>query len=523
MPRRTGGATLQARFLCLVVALLIALSCGGGDSAAHDRAETNAKEVAVTSTPKSTAPATPSEVTATATTESTAPPRPEPKIYWAEVGGGQLRRANLNGSDVQDLVIGLGYPRGIALDAAASRIYWTDWGRYTDSGAEPTRIRSARIGGAGVEDLVTSPSGSSEITARDILQRTARYLADLREPSGVALDPATGKMYWTDLGTGKIQRANPDGSNVEDLVTGLRQPTGIALDAAAGKVYWTDQPLDVGQGRIQRANLDGSDPEDLVGGLRQPVGIALDAAAGKMYWADGDTGKIQRANLDGSAIEDIVTGLDSPSGIALDPPANKVYWTIWGADDNLDKIQRANTDGSEVEDVIVGLDGPSAIMLGPNIPVANVIHAPTPNRPPLGDWERFEGSDVDGDYVGYGLYANSHDGSSEAPLLIARCTVGGADTLFIATPYLLHGGGNQAIVRYRFAADPSPTREAWWSSDSLDSVVAPLSTDFVTRLVQGSGLLYVEFVSLYDSEAHQATFDVSGVRAVVEEMLAACR
>ena len=36
-------------------------------------------------------------------------------------------------------------------------------------------------------------------------------------------------MYWTDL-SGKIQRANLDGTNVEDLVTDLNTPLGIALE-----------------------------------------------------------------------------------------------------------------------------------------------------------------------------------------------------------------------------------------------------------------------------------------------------
>ena len=59
----------------------------------------------------------------------------------------------------------------------------------------------------------------------------------------------------------KIQRANLDGSHIEDLVTqGLEGPTGIALDVVGGKMYWTDS----GTEKIQRANLDGSHIEDLV-------------------------------------------------------------------------------------------------------------------------------------------------------------------------------------------------------------------------------------------------------------------
>ena len=43
-------------------------------------------------------------------------------------------------------------------------------------------------------------------------------------------------IYWTD--DDKIQRANLDGSNVENLVTqGLVDPEGIALDVAGGKMY----------------------------------------------------------------------------------------------------------------------------------------------------------------------------------------------------------------------------------------------------------------------------------------------
>ena len=126
-----------------------------------------------------------------------------------------------------------------------------------------------------------------------------------------------GKMYWTAEGPPRIQRADLDGSNVEDLVTtGLDGPSGLALDLAAGKMYWTDSGTD----RIQRANLDGSNVEVLVTtGLRQPEELVLDVAAGKMYWADWSTGKVQRANLTGSNVEDLVaTGPSGPYGLALD-------------------------------------------------------------------------------------------------------------------------------------------------------------------------------------------------------------
>ena len=57
----------------------------------------------------------------------------------------------------------------------------------------------------------------------------------------MALHVAAGKMYWPDQGTGKIQRANLNGTSIEDVVTGLNTVDGIALDLVAGKLYWGDQ------------------------------------------------------------------------------------------------------------------------------------------------------------------------------------------------------------------------------------------------------------------------------------------
>ena len=99
-------------------------------------------------------------------------------------------------------------------------------------------------------------------------------------------------MYWTDWNTKKIQRANLDGSHVEDLITtGLDVPRGIALDVERGKMYWTDW----GTKKIQRANLDGSQVKELITTESGDLGgIALDVEHGKMYWTDLD--KIRCAN-----------------------------------------------------------------------------------------------------------------------------------------------------------------------------------------------------------------------------------
>ena len=194
-------------------------------------------------------------------------------------------------------------------------IYWTNRSR---------RIQRIRSDNSDIENLVT----------------------DVCSPIGIALDISSSQMYWT---SGcKIQRANLDGSNVEELVPsskGIKE--GIALDIDGNKMYWT--LWNATTNKIQRANLDGSEVEDIVTDLKSPRGIALDIPNGKMYWADLGASKIQRANLDGSEVEDIITDLLGPNGIALDSDGNKIYW----ADEFSGKIQCANLDGSNLKTLFV--------------------------------------------------------------------------------------------------------------------------------------------------------------------------
>ena len=118
---------------------------------------------------------------------------------------------------------------------------------------------------------------------------------------GVPAVDGEAKMYWTNLSSNTIQRADRDGSNIENVIEPvIRSPQHIALDSAAGKIYWADAGTD----KIQRADLDGSNVEDLVTtGLVGPSGIAVDPAGGKVYWTDPLADRIQRADLNGDGVQ----------------------------------------------------------------------------------------------------------------------------------------------------------------------------------------------------------------------------
>ena len=103
-------------------------------------------------------------------------------------------------------------------------------------------------------------------------------------------DSAFSHIYWRDSGTGKIQRANLDGSNIEDLVTiegsSVYGPYGLALDMNRGKIYWTTNEFTFARGKIQRANLDGSNIETIFITESHISGFALDINEDKLYWTD---------------------------------------------------------------------------------------------------------------------------------------------------------------------------------------------------------------------------------------------
>ena len=272
-------------------------------------------------------------------------------IFWTDTVTEKIQRANLDManlevSNVKDLVTGLESPRNIALDVVSGKMYWTDF--------DSNKIQRANFDGSNVEDLVTG----------------------LRSPEGIALDVEGGKMYWTDFDSNKIQRANLDGSNVEDLVTqkGSSHPQDIVLDVAGGKMYWTLRELNWRTDTIQRANMDGSNIENLFA-MNGIVAKALDVEGGKMYWTHSDRRNraIGRTNLDGSDREYPVRGLENPSGIVLDVEGGKMYWTDYGTD----KIQRANFDGSNVEDLVTGLDHPYDIAIAMSSLVNPTTEEPT--------------------------------------------------------------------------------------------------------------------------------------------------
>ena len=176
--------------------------------------------------------------------------------------------------------------------------------------------------------------------------------------AGADKSTLSGRLFFLDIGGGRVLSANPDGSDLKTIINeGRKFPDGLVVDAAAGHIYWTNMGnFKKNDGSIFRSDLDGKNLITIVppGGTFTPKQLKLEKKSGKLYWSDREGMRVMRANLDGSNVETLVDtshgdprpGPDARKwcvGIAVDTEGGKFYWTQKGPANAGDgRIFRAN-------------------------------------------------------------------------------------------------------------------------------------------------------------------------------------
>ena len=96
--------------------------------------------------------------------------------------------------------------------------------------------------------------------------------------NSIALDHFRGRIFWYDIFTRMIYKANLDGSGIQVLIRyGVSFCEGIAYDWSTDNIYWTDSWHDW----IEVARSDGSNRKILISGnMQQPRGIIVDPIDG---------------------------------------------------------------------------------------------------------------------------------------------------------------------------------------------------------------------------------------------------
>jgi hypothetical protein len=236
------------------------------------------------------------------------------RIYWTEAGTTHcIKRALLNGTNVENVITSLVTPRDLVIDSAGTNIYFTDNG----SGAKKI-AKVNRVGTPVVNNLVTG----------------------LNNPIGIALDEANSKLYWSDASLDIINRCDiSTGGSIETVITLTVGAwcAGICIDPTTHWIYWAEY----GNSRIMKANLSAPDPNltkkevaDSSSGSNipdSPYAIDIDSANQIVYFTENisTNGKVKRIPASGGT--DTIEVIDGtqmlPKGIALLNPGDTVFWT----------------------------------------------------------------------------------------------------------------------------------------------------------------------------------------------------
>ena len=250
-----------------------------------------------------------------------------PPMYWIDADTGTLHR--LVGAKVENLVPSVQNATSLAVDMAGGSLYWTE-----RTGKRSGNIRRANLDGTNVEvvkALTSLPShlsldatgGKLYLTnAWGKIQRLnvdgsrfeSNLITGLKNLKDMAVDVAGGKIYWiTQTGErrGDLRGANLDGTKAQLVQKLTSVPYSLAVDTKNSKLYLTNA-----WGKIQRLNVDGSRFEsNLITGLDTPKGIALDTVGRKIYWTE--QGTLRCAAFNGENLQNVVTGFGTSISIVV--------------------------------------------------------------------------------------------------------------------------------------------------------------------------------------------------------------
>ncbi|XP_033231013.1 protein cueball isoform X2 [Belonocnema kinseyi] len=108
-----------------------------------------------------------------------------------------------------------------------------------------------------------------------------------KSPRTVTIDMCNRHLYWgnANKSNASIERSNLDGGNrITIIKDNLYEPVAVAVDHATGKLYWIDDEEGIHY-KIERSDLDGSNREFIFHGKhQQPVHISVDNK--NVYWID---------------------------------------------------------------------------------------------------------------------------------------------------------------------------------------------------------------------------------------------
>ncbi len=209
------------------------------------------------------------------------------KIYYVDfltTNAGKVWRMDADGTNLTELLSGLGSPYGIALNIAEGKMYIADG----------PNVSRANLDGTGYEKtFINVPGGAMR---------------------AIGFNKKTNIIYFYEVNDENMHAAKADGTGAGIVIEGA-YGYGMFIDEGNQKIYYDDR----NSTGIMQANLDGTGKVKIanVTGNRGGSGITVDYKDNKLYWAETNNGLIKRANLDGTGAETFLSGVNNPRGMFI--------------------------------------------------------------------------------------------------------------------------------------------------------------------------------------------------------------
>jgi hypothetical protein len=128
-------------------------------------------------------------------------------------------------------------------------------------------------------------------------------------------------VYWTNVQTGQIMRADPNGMNVKTLVQNQLSPIFLTLDSTY--VFWINN----GDGSIWRAGLDGSNPTKLFDGYGAMHSGMITNAGPWVFWASSSNGVIGAVAKDNNnPAMAVMLAQNQARPFSIETDGSSLYW-----------------------------------------------------------------------------------------------------------------------------------------------------------------------------------------------------
>ena len=157
-------------------------------------------------------------------------------LYWTESGTNKIRGANINGTNIHDVLSTTVYSPGfLAMDFSTHTLYWLN------ESSPWKAIMSCDTSGNNVKTVV----------------------ANITQAWSFAIDQTSHLIYWINTGVDSLQKANYAGTlpaPIVDVAGNLSRYTrGMAFDNAGTNLYWSD----LGSDHIMRYHIVGGAVDQL--------------------------------------------------------------------------------------------------------------------------------------------------------------------------------------------------------------------------------------------------------------------